>query len=251
MKKHFSLLLAGLFAFGCAVSIQAAEVQVAVAANFTVPMKLIAADFEKTTGHHAALSFGATGKLHAQITNGAPFDVFLTADDTTLAGLEQEHAVVPGTRFVYAIGKLVLWSASPGLVNGNGEVLKKNEFTHLALANPKLAPYGAAAIETLTHLGLLTALQPKLVQGESIGQVFSFVASGSAELGFVALSQIHEDGRIKGGSVWMVPAGLYKPIRQEAAVLMRAKDNKAAAALIEFLKTERAKAVIRSFGYDL
>ncbi|MFI5445434.1 molybdate ABC transporter substrate-binding protein [Polaromonas sp. UC242_47] len=228
----------------------AAEVQVAVAANFTAPMKLIAAEFEKESGHQTVLSFGATGKFYAQITNGAPFDVFLSADDSTPAKLEKEGAAVSGSRFTYATGKLVLWSAQPGLVDDQGEVLKKGDFKKIAIAAPKLAPYGAAAVETLTQLGLMDKLLPKLVQGESIGQTYSFVSTGNAELGFVALSQVYEGGKIKSGSAWIVPGKLHSAIRQDAVLLSKAKDNPAAVALMAFLKTEKAKAVIRSFGYE-
>jgi molybdate transport system substrate-binding protein len=228
----------------------AEEIQVAVAANFTAPMKLIAADFEKETGHKAVLTFGATGKFYAQITNGAPFEVFLAADDETPAKLEKEGAAVGGSRFTYATGKLVLWSAQPGLVDARGEVLKKGDFKKIAIAAPKLAPYGAAAVETMNKLGLQAALEPKLVQGESIGQAFSFVSTGNAELGFVALSQVYEDGKIKSGSAWIVPESLHSPIRQDAVLLAKAKDSKAAAQLMTYLKTDKAKAVIRSFGYE-
>lgn len=228
----------------------AGEVQVGVAANFTAPMKLIAADFEKETGHRAVLSFGATGKFYAQITNGAPFEVFLAADDETPKKLEQEGAAVSGSRFTYATGKLVLWSAQPNLVDGQGEVLKKGDFKKIAIAAPKLAPYGAAAVETLTKLGLLASLEPKLVTGESIGQTFSFISTGNADLGFIALSQVYEGGKIKSGSAWIVPEKLHSPIRQDAVLLAKAKDNQAAVQLMAFLKTEKAKAVIRSFGYE-
>jgi molybdate transport system substrate-binding protein len=228
----------------------AEEVQVAVAANFTAPMKLIAADFEKETGHKAVLTFGATGKFYAQITNGAPFEVFLAADDETPAKLEKEGAAVGGSRFTYATGKLVLWSAQPGLVDAQGEVLKKGDFKKIAIAAPKLAPYGAAAVETMNKRGLQAALEPKLVQGESIGQAFSFVSTGNAELGFVALSQVYEGGKIKSGSAWIVPESLHSPIRQDAVLLAKAKDSKAAAQLMAYLKTGKAKAVIRSFGYE-
>lgn len=226
------------------------DVQVAVAANFNAPMKLIAADFEKDTGHKAVLTFGATGKLYAQITNGAPFEVFLAADDETPAKLEKEGAAVNGSRFTYATGKLVLWSAQPGVVDVRGEVLKKGDFKKIAIAAPKLAPYGAAAVETMNKLGLQAVLEPKLVQGESIGQTFSFVSTGNAELGFIALSQVYEGGKIRSGSAWIVPGSLHSPIRQDAVLLAKAKDSKAAVQLMAFLKTEKARAVIRSFGYE-
>ena len=244
-------LIAGMLSLGLSFAAQADEVQVAVAANFIAPMKVIAADFEKATGHKVVATFGATGKFYAQITNGAPFDVFLAADDETPAKLEKQNGSVAGSRFTYAIGKLVLWSAKPDMVDAKGEVLKKASFKHIAMANPKLAPYGAAAVETMTRLGLLEKLQPKFVQGDSIGQTFAFVSTGNAELGFVALSQVLEGGKIKSGSAWIVPANLYNPIRQDAVILTKGKDNKAASALLDYLKSEPAKAVIRSFGYDL
>ncbi len=242
--------LSPLCALLLSVPAQAGEVQVAVAANFTAPMKLIAADFKKDTGHKAMLTFGATGKFYAQITHGAPFEVFLAADDETPGKLEKEGAAVNGSRFTYATGKLVLWSAQSDMVDAQGEVLKRGRFKKIAIAAPKLAPYGAAAVETMTKLGLQAALEPKLVQGESIGQTFSFISTGNAELGFVALSQVYEGGKVKSGSAWIVPENLHSPIRQDAVLLAKAKDNKAAVQLMAFLKTDKAKAVIRSFGYE-
>lgn len=247
----FRLAAATLLMLGASLASRAAEVQVAVAANFFAPMKAIAAEFEKTTGHRAVLSSAATGKFYAQIQSGAPFDVFLAADDETPARLDKENATVAGSRFTYATGKLVLWSAKPNLVDAKGEVLKSAKFAHIALAAPKLAPYGAAAVETLTRLGLLAQLEPRFVQGESIGQAFSFVSTGNAELGFVALSQVWENGKLRSGSAWIVPAELHGPIRQDAVLLARGKDNAAAAALMAYLKSDAAKAVIRSFGYDV
>lgn len=243
-------LLALLFA-ALAAAAHADEVQVAVAANFTVPMQRIAADFERDTGHKAALSFGSTGKFHAQIKNGAPFQVLLAADDETPAKLEQEGAAVSGSRFTYAIGKLVLWSARGAIVDDKGEVLKKGGFDHLALANPRLAPYGAAAVETMRALGVHDSLAPKFVQAENIAQAYQFVASENALLGFVALSQVMEGGKLKGGSAWVVPSRLYSPIRQDAVMLERGRGNPAAAALLKYLKGDNAKAVIKAFGYDL
>jgi molybdate transport system substrate-binding protein len=229
----------------------AAEVQVAVAANFTAPMQKIAAEFEKDTGHKALLTFGATGKFYAQIKNGAPFEVFLAADDQTPIKLESEGGAVPGSRFTYAIGKLVLWSAQPAYVDNQGAVLKKSQFQHLAIASPKTAPYGAAAVEALTKLGLIDVLQPKLVTGENIAQTYQFIVTGNAELGFVALSQVTENGKLIGGSLWRVPPELYEPIRQDAVILTNGKDEPAAKALVEYLKGEKANAIIRSYGYDL
>jgi molybdate transport system substrate-binding protein len=227
------------------------EVQVAVAANFTAPMQAIAAAFEKDTGHKAQLAFGSSGKFYAQIKNGAPFQVFLSADDEKPAKLEEEGMAVPRTHFTYAIGKLVLWSAKARVVDSKGEVLEKDGYAHLAVANPKLAPYGAAAIEVLKNLGLLEAVQPKLVQGENIAQTYQFVASGNAELGFVALSQVMKGGKLTGGSGWVVPANLHSSIRQDAVMLTNGKGNAAANALLAYLKSEKAKTIIRSFGYDI
>lgn len=244
-------LVAALLSLGLSASAFAEEVQVAVAANFTAPMKAIAANFEKATGHKVVLSFGSTGKFYTQIKNGAPFDVFLAADDTTPEKLEKENGTVAGSRFTYATGKLVLWSSRPDVVDAKGDVLKKNTFTHIALASPKLAPYGQAAVETMNKLGVYDTLQPKFVQGESIAQTFTFVSTGNAELGFVALSQVFEDGKLKSGSGWIVPANLHQPIRQDAVILTKGKGNKAAAELAAYLKSEPAKSVIRSFGYDL
>jgi len=227
------------------------EVQVAVAANFTAPMQQIAAQFEKDTGHKAVLSFGATGKFYAQIVNGAPFELLLAADDETPARLEKEGQGIAGSRFTYAIGKLVLWSADPALVDGKGEVLKTGNFRHLAIANPKTAPYGAAAVEALGKLGLLAGLQPRFVQGENISQTQQFIVTGNAELGFIALSQVIKDGKIGAGSAWTVPANLYEPIRQDALLLAKGKDKPAATALLAYLKGDKARALIKAFGYEL
>ena len=229
---------------------QAEEVRVAVAANFAQPLKALAAGFEKETGHKWRMTPGATGKLYAQIKNGAPFDVFLSADEETPIRLEQEGAAVPGSRFTYATGKLALWSAQARLVDAQGEVLRQGRFKHLALAAPQLAPYGAAAVQTLTQLGLLQALSPRFVQGESIGQTYSFVATGNAELGFVALSQVYENGAFASGSGWVVPGAMHQPLRQAAVLLNPGRANPAAKALMDYLKTEKTRAVIRSFGYD-
>ena len=251
MKALFSLFTFALLATPLARPALAAEVNVAVAANFTAPMQKIAADFEQATGHKAQLAFGATGKFYAQIKNGAPFEVLLAADDETPAQLEKEGAAVSGSRFTYAIGQLALWSAKPAYVDDKGEVLKNGVFGHLAIANRKLAPYGAAAVETLTKLGLLGSVEAKFVQGENIAQTFQFISTGNAELGFVALSQIVEGGKLKSGSAWIVPASLHAPIRQDAVVLSQGKDNPAAAALTKYLKSDPARAVIKSYGYAM
>ena len=227
------------------------ELQVAVAANFTAPMQTIAADFEKTTGHKTVLSFGATGQLYAQIKNGAPFDLLLAADAATPAKLEAEGLALAGSHYTYAIGRLLLWSAQTNFVDDQGAILKQGRFEHIAVAAPKLAPYGAAAIETLTKLDLLPALQSKFVQGENIAQTYQFVRSGNAALGFIALSQVYENGKMKSGSGWVVPANLYSPIRQDAVVLSKGQNNPAARAFMTFLHTDPAKAVIQFYGYGL
>lgn len=230
---------------------QAAEVKVAVAANFAAPMQKIAAAFAADTGHQAVLAFGSTGKFYAQIKNGAPFEVLLAADDETPARLDREGQAVAGTRLTYAIGRLVLWSRQPALVDEAGAVLRRDNFARLALADPKLAPYGAAAVEVINGLGLLATLTPKFVQGENIAQAYQFIATGNAELGFVALSQVLADGKLKEGSAWVVPANLHTPIRQDAIMLNPGKDQAAAAALLTYLRGDKARAIIRSFGYDL
>lgn len=231
---------------------QADSANIAVAANFSAPAQALAAVLEKTTGHQARLSFGATGAFYAQIKNGAPFDVFLAADEARPQRLEAEGDAVRGTRFTYAMGQLALWSARPGLVDDAGTVLKaRGAFNKLALANPRNAPYGAAAMQTLTRLGVLPALQTKLVTGESIGQTYQFVASGNAELGFVALSQVVEGDRRKPGSLWVVPSNLHDPIRQDAVLLQRGARNPAAVAWLELLRAPRTRDLLRSYGYQL
>lgn len=221
-----------------------------MAANFTAPMQKIAAEFETDTGHKVVASYGSTGKFFAQIRNGAPFDVLLAADDKTPARLVKENAAVAGSQFTYAIGKLVLWSAKADVVDGQGEVLKKGGFDHIALANSKLAPYGTAAVQAMKSLGIYDALQPKIVTAENIAQTYQFVSSGNALLGFVALSQVLKNGKIEG-SAWLVPAGLYPPIRQDAIILENGQNKPAAKALISYLKSAKTQALIKSFGYDL
>ncbi len=230
---------------------RADQVQVAVAANFTAPMQRIAAEFEQDTGHKALLAFGSSGKFYAQIRNGAPFQVFLSADDEKPTKLEQEGLGVAGSRMTYAIGTLVLWSAKPGFVDAKAEVLKKGGFAHLAIANPKLAPYGVAAVETLTKLGLADALAPRLVQGENIAQTYQFVASGNADLGFVALSQVMKDGQVGSGSAWIVPSTMHAPIRQDAIILANGKGSAATVALMKYLKSPKAMRIIKAYGYEV
>ncbi|MDH4585242.1 molybdate ABC transporter substrate-binding protein [Pseudomonas sp. BN415] len=229
----------------------AGEVQVAVAANFSAPIQAIAKDFEKDTGHKLVAAYGATGQFYTQIKNGAPFEVFLSADDTTPAKLEREGESVPGSRFTYAIGTLVLWSARDGYVDAKGDVLKTGQYKHLSIANPKTAPYGQAATQVLEKLGLTKTVAPKLVEGQNITQALQFVSSGNAELGFVALSQVYKDGKITSGSAWIVPTEMHEPIRQEALILKKGQANPAAKALVDYLKGPKAAEVIKSYGYQL
>ncbi len=248
MRTVFSSFLwAGLL---IGQTVQAADVNVAVAANFTGPMEKIAPAFEKATGHRAVISYGTVGKFYAQLKNGAPFEVLVSADDETPIRLGKEGLALPETRFTYAIGKLVLWSAKPGFVDEKGDVLRRGDFQHVAIANPKMAVYGAAALDALRKLGLAMTLEPKFVVGESITQTYQFAATGNAELGFVSLSQIYRDGQFIAGSHWIVPPNLYPELRQDAVMLQRGKDNPAASALLAFLKSDVARRVIRAHGYE-
>ena len=235
----------------CVGTAHAGEVQVAVAANFAGPMEKLAGQFQNDTGHKAILASGATGKFYAQIRNGAPFEVLLSADDETPARLEAEGQVVAKSRFTYAVGRLVLWSAKASYVDANGAVLKTGDFKHLAIANPKTAPYGAAAVAVIDKLGLSARLQPRLVQGENIAQAFQFASTGNAELGFVAQAQVWRDGKFTAGSGWIVPAAMHAPIRQDAALLSKGAKNPAAQALLDYLRTDKAKALIRAYGYEI
>jgi len=246
--KYLASVLAVMTCLGTA---HAGEVQVAVAANFAGPMDKLAEQFQKDTGHKAVVASGATGKFYAQIRNGAPFEVLLSADDETPARLEAEGQVVAKSRFTYAVGRLVLWSAKANYVDATGAVLKTGDFTHLAIANPKTAPYGAAAVAVIDKLGLTARLQPRLVQGENIAQAFQFASTGNAELGFVAQAQVWRDGKFTAGSGWIVPATLHAPIRQDAALLTRGAKNPAAQALLDYLRTDKAKALIRAYGYEV
>lgn len=229
------------------VNALAGSTNVAVAANFTDAAKEIAAKFKANTGHDAVLSFGASGQFYAQIKEGAPFQVFLSADDERPKKLVDDGLAVPESRFTYAIGKLVLWSKDPALVKGE-ETLKASAFNKLSIANPTAAPYGAAAVETLKALKIYEAVQPKIVMGSTISQAFEFVDTGNADLGFVALSQLTGD---VGGSRWMVPQDLYSEIRQDAVLMKSGAGNEAATAFMTFLKGAEARAVIEKYGYAL
>lgn len=224
----------------------AAETQVAVAANFTEPAKEIAAAFRKATGHRAVLAFGSSGTFYTQISHGAPFEVFLSADSERTILAEKQGLAVAGTRFTYAVGRLALYSVTPGLVDTKGAVLAKGGFDRIAIADPALAPYGTAAIETMRRLGLYDALKPRIVTGSSIAQAYQFTATGAAQLGFVALSQIVA---LHGGSRWIVPSRLHQPIEQQAVLLRTGIANPAATAFIKYLRSRTALAIIRRYGY--
>ncbi|MDP1703688.1 MAG: molybdate ABC transporter substrate-binding protein [Sulfurimicrobium sp.] len=244
-------VIVSVLAFLSAFSVAADTVQVAVASNFAPPMARIAAAFQRDTGHQLLVSSGSSGKFYAQIASGAPFEVFLSADDEIPQRLEKEGLAVAGSRATYAIGKLVLWSPRPGYIDGKGEVLRGGSFARLAVANPKTAPYGAAAREVMERQGVLQMLTPKLVQGESIAQAYQFVASGNAELGFVALSQVRNENGETTGSMWQVPQALYTPIRQDAALLNKGRGKAAAEQFLTYLRSPKASAIIQAFGYEL
>jgi len=245
-RLTFYLLLA------FSLNLQAATVLVAVASNFTKPMNEIAEAFKKATGHEANLSFGSSGKFVAQIENDAPFEVFFSADEKNPKKLEASGKGVANSRSTYAIGKLALWSAKSGLVDDRGQILLKGGFKHLALADPKLAPYGIAAEETMKNLEVLDKLIPAFVLGENISQTQQFISTGNAELGFIALSQIiDKEGNISDGSGWIVPEKLHNPIRQDAILLKKGEANPAAPALLHFFKSPEALAIIKRYGYNL
>jgi molybdate transport system substrate-binding protein len=239
-------LLAALLA--CATPAFAADVQVAVAANFTEPAKQIAAAFKARTGNTAVLSFGSSGQFYGQIAHGAPFEVFLSADADRPAAAERDGLGVPGTRFTYAVGRLVLYSRTPGLVDASGNVLRTGRFDKLALADPAAAPYGLAAVETLRKLGLYDRLRPKFVFGTSITQTYQFVESGAAQVGFVALSQVINT---PGGSRWLAPKSYHAPITQQAILLYPGEKDPAARAFLAFLKSPAALAIIKRYGYEV
>ena len=244
--RHAVRTLIAAAAVIVAVPAAAAEALVAVAANFTEPAKAIAVAFAHSTGDTATLSFGASGAFYTQMTHGAPFEVFLSADVERPAKLEAAGLTVPGTRFVYAVGRLVLYSATPGLVDGAGRVLATGGFAHLAIADPAAAPYGVAAVETLKNLKVYDRDAPRFVTGSSISQAYQYVATGAAELGFVAASEVID---VPGGSRWAVPESLHAPIEQAAVVLKTGANNPAAAAFVKFLRGPEATAIIRRYGY--
>lgn len=243
MRRRAALALTTLAL--AAVPAHAGELHVAVATNFVKTARALAGDFTTASGHAVVVSEGSTGRLYAQIVNGAPFEVFLSADAERPLRLVAEGYAVEGTRFAYALGRLVLWSADPARVRDAGAL--RGDFRHLAIANPELAPYGAAARQTLERLGLWAALEPRLVRGEDVGQTQQFVATGNAELGFVALAQVVD----AGGSRWEVPADHHAPIEQEAVLLGPGRDDATARAFLAFLRSAAARARIEAAGYAL
>lgn len=240
-------LLLGLIGF----PVSAAELNAAVASNFAVPMERIAALFHKESGHTVKISLAASGKLYTQIKGGAPFDVLLSADEEIPKRLIQEGLAVGGSRFIYATGRLVLWSAQPGLVDDKGSVLNTGNFDRLAIPNPIYSPYGVAAKETLTKLTMWNAIQKKLKKGDDVTQTYQLAASDRADLAFIAQSQIMHEGKVAVGSWWLVPASMHKPIRQSAVLLSSSKEQAAAKVFLEFLRSEKARAVMRGFEYEL
>ncbi len=237
-----------LIAF-CAPLARADEVVVAVAANFAAAMTRIEPAFEQASGHQLTVVLGSSGKFLQQIQQGAPFDVFLSADAERPALLAKSNLGVPESSFTYAIGRLALWSPQPGAFSDGEAYLKAGAFRHLAIANPAVAPYGAAAQRTLEQLGLWAGLQDKIVRAEDIGQVYAMAGSGAAEAAFVAYSSVL--GGNKPGSQWLVPQTLYPPLKQDAILITRAQNNPAAKAFLDYLKTPAARKVIESLGYDL
>jgi molybdate transport system substrate-binding protein len=246
-RLALQILAAGALALGTTLSAHADQTNVAVAANFTDAANEIAKVFQEKTGHEAILSFGSTGQLYTQITQEAPFEVFLAADDERPNKAIEEGFAVPDSQFTYAIGTLVLWSQDPDLVQGEA-TLKSGDFTKIAIANPEAAPYGAAAVQTMKAIGVYDQLEPKLVQGNNISQTLQFVETGNAELGFVALAQV---ARNDDGSRWVVPEDLHDAIRQDAVLLKTGEDSEAAKAFVEFLQGPEAAAIIKEFGYGI
>lgn len=266
-KSFRSILVGGLLAICLTGVSHASQVRIAVASNFLMPLKSIAEDFQKQGGYSVKISSGSTGKLYAQIINGAPFDIFLAANSREPLRLEQAGKIAKGSRFTYALGQLVLWG--PHLeIKGDADrndlkkVLTTASWQRLSVANPKTAPYGAAAIETLNNLGIYDELKGKIINGENVSQSYQYVASGAAQLGFVALSQIlsqiHSQTKAQAGSsndsdkhYWVVDKSLYSPIQQQAVLLKKAEQNRAAQQFIAYLKSPQVRAAIKSFGYTI
>lgn len=231
--------------------VHAETVTVAVAANFIAPMQVISQLFEAQTQHHIKTSSGSSGKFYAQIKNGAPFEVLLSADEDIPAQLERDKLAVPGSRFTYAIGQLVLWSNTPGRIDGQASVLREGHYKKIAIANPELAPYGRAGFQTIESLGLIEQSRGRIVMGENIAQTHQFVLTENAEIGFIAASQVYKDGKLTTGSAWIVPATLHAAIRQDAVLLETGKHSAAAISFLSYLQSEAARAIIESYGYSV
>ncbi|CAG9297884.1 molybdate ABC transporter substrate-binding protein [Celerinatantimonas diazotrophica] len=249
MKK--TLVVAALALLASMTVAHAEEVKVAVAANFYKPLQVLVKNYQQSSSDQVMLSVGSTGKLYAQIVNGAPFDIFLAADQKRPRKLVKAHVAVAGSEFTYAKGRLIFWSKQPKLIDGSERYLKEGKFNKLALANPKAAPYGAAAVATLKKLGLYNRLKDKFVFGQNIGQTYSYVSYGNVQQGFVALSQVYRNGKISTGSGWIVPNHYYPAIRQDAVLLSKSADNQAAKKFLAYLQSPKAKQIIHSFGYDV
>lgn len=253
MKHHVfdCWVLIGLICGAAAFPAAAAEVRVAAASNFAAPLERLAVLFQKESGHTLKINPGSSGKLSARIRKGEAFDVFLSADEETPKRLMQEGLAVGGSRFVYATGRLVLWSVQPDMVDENGAILNKGSFAKLAIANPRFSPYGIAAQETLTKLIMWNAIQRKLDKGDDLTETYQLAATERADLAFIALSQVMRGGKVREGSWWLVPSTMHNPIRQSAVLLSGARDMPAAKAFLVFLKSAKAASIMRGFGYEL
>ena len=249
MSKYVKLL--GIVVSLMVGPVRAETALISVASNFSGAFEELEQVFEMESGHLIETVFGSSGRFFAQINNGAPFHAFLSADQEKPDALQKAGLVVEESRFTYALGKLVLWSSQSNLVDSSGQVLKQNNFRRLAIANPRLAPYGIAAMEVLENLDLASGIQGKIIQGENIAQTYQFVSTGNVELGLVAFSQVYRQDRIVSGSSWIIPADLYNPVRQDAVLLRRGANNQAAIAFLKFIRSEAGRAIIESFGYQV
>ncbi len=248
IKKWLGLVLFSAFTL-CA---EAKTVHVAVAANFSKTMQSLVIEFEKTSDYQIALSFGSSGKFYAQIKQGAPYELFFSADQAKPDALQKDGLVIAASRFTYAIGRLAVWSARPDFANKIETKLKDGSFNKLAIANPKLAPYGAAALQVLRHLELIDATQSKWVRGANIAQTYQFVSSANADLGFIALSQIlgiNRMQKVKERSYWLVPDMMHSPIKQDVVLLRWAAKSLGAKAFLDFIHTDKAQNIIAQYGY--
>lgn len=245
IARYISVLV---YAFSTNIAC-AEQVTVAVASNFAPAMRAIVTDFERRSSHRVILAFGSSGRFYAQIVNGAPYDVFLSADQDTGKALQQQGLAVSGSQFTYAVGALVLWSASADKIDDGGKVLTQLQFRRLAIANPRVAPYGIAALDVLRYLEIEEKAEGRLVQGESVAQAYQFVATGNAELGFVALSQVIKGDTARAGSAWLVPAHMHRAIKQDAVLLRKGENNRAARELLQFMRSHRAQEIMNGFGY--